>query len=230
MHEIPLKQKAIELRKQGLSYSEILKQVSVAKSTLSLWLQDVGLAKKQRQRLSERKRLSALRGGQSRKDDRIRRTAQIHSEALKELNTVTKQDIWFMGIALYWAEGAKEKEGYTGTGISFSNSDFRMIALFILWLKQICLVESSRIRFEIYIHENNKHRLPEVKAHWAKATGFPLEDFNAIYFKRDKPKTKRKNIGNLYFGVLRVKVSASSNLNRKVAGWVHAICKHCGVV
>lgn len=38
---------AIELRKRGLSYSEILMQVPVAKSTLSIWLHSVGLSKTQ---------------------------------------------------------------------------------------------------------------------------------------------------------------------------------------
>ncbi len=37
------KEKAIALRKQGKTYSEILAKIPVAKSTLSLWLHDVGL-------------------------------------------------------------------------------------------------------------------------------------------------------------------------------------------
>jgi transposase len=56
------KEIAIELRRQGYSYSEILKRVPVAKSTLSLWLRSVGLAKQQKQRLTE-KRLAALKRG-----------------------------------------------------------------------------------------------------------------------------------------------------------------------
>ncbi len=42
------RKKAIQLRKKGLSYSKILKQVPVAKSTLSLWLRSVGLTKRQK--------------------------------------------------------------------------------------------------------------------------------------------------------------------------------------
>ena len=49
--KIEEKQKAIALRKRGYSYSEILAEVPVAKSTLSLWLRSVGLAKKQKQLL-----------------------------------------------------------------------------------------------------------------------------------------------------------------------------------
>ncbi len=41
------KQKAIELRKQGLSYSEIRKKVDVSKSTLSIWCRDINLSNEQ---------------------------------------------------------------------------------------------------------------------------------------------------------------------------------------
>ena len=56
------KQRAITLRKQGLSYNEILKKVPVSKSSLSLWLRSVGLAKEQKQRLTEKKLTSMKRG------------------------------------------------------------------------------------------------------------------------------------------------------------------------
>lgn len=54
IQKIEEKKKAIELRKQGLSYREILEQIPVAKSSLSLWLRSVGLSKKQKQRLTEK--------------------------------------------------------------------------------------------------------------------------------------------------------------------------------
>lgn len=50
-----IKEKAINLRKRGFSYSEILEQIPVAKSTLSSWLHSIGLSKKQKQRLTEKK-------------------------------------------------------------------------------------------------------------------------------------------------------------------------------
>jgi len=54
--------RAIGFRKKGLTYNEILKRVPVAKSTLSLWLREVGLAKRQRQRLTEKRKAAQLRG------------------------------------------------------------------------------------------------------------------------------------------------------------------------
>lgn len=47
-----LQQKAIRLRKEGKTYSEILRVVPVAKSSLLLWFKDVGLSTEQVQRIT----------------------------------------------------------------------------------------------------------------------------------------------------------------------------------
>lgn len=98
-----------------------------------------------------------------------------------------------------------------------------MIKLFMRWLIEVCNVFTNRIHFEIYIHKNSQNNLDSVKKHWSEATGFPAENFKKIYFKRHKIKTNRRNIGNLYYGTLRVRVSASSSLLRRITGWTEAI-------
>ena len=109
-----IKTKAINLRREGLSYSEILKKIPVAKSTLSLWLRSVNLTKRQNQRLTEKKLLAIKKGGQSRKNWRLLNTQQIKEqaflEAKKKIKKIDARDLWLMGIMLYWAEGSKEKE------------------------------------------------------------------------------------------------------------------------
>src|SRR3989338_10887183 len=101
---------ALTLRKQGLSYREILEKVPVAKSSLSLWLQSVGLSRKQKQRLTEKKLASARRGALKKKQDRIFRTKIIKEKAEKEVCKLSERERWLIGVALYWAEGSKEKE------------------------------------------------------------------------------------------------------------------------
>lgn len=49
--KLRLKRRAIKLRKQGLSYSEIRKKVRVSKSTLSRWCRDVAITEEQALRL-----------------------------------------------------------------------------------------------------------------------------------------------------------------------------------
>jgi len=221
--KIEEKQKAIKLRRQGLSYREILEHIPVAKSSLSLWLQSVKLAKRQKQRLTEKKLASGRRGAQKRKDIRIALTKQIKDKARKEIGKLSKRDLWLIGIALYWAEGSKEKEYSPGSRMVFSNSDPYMIKLFLEWLIKIVKIPKEKIYFSVYLHESHKNNLERVVNHWSKYTDFSKEGFSKIYFKKNKINTKRKNIGENYFGLLRISVIESSTLNRKIQGWTEGI-------
>ena len=69
-----LKNKAIKLRTKGKTYSEILKEIPVAKSTLSLWLRKVGLSKSQKQRITKKRVKAGLKGAQKRREQRIELT------------------------------------------------------------------------------------------------------------------------------------------------------------
>ncbi len=221
--KIKERQKAIELRRKGLSYREILKHVPVAKSTLALWLQSVGLSKKQKQRLTQKRIDAALRGAAARHNNRLLLTQKIHNEAFKDIRQISQRELWLMGIMLYWAEGSKEKPERPGSGVKFTNSDPHMIKLFLKWLKEICDIKKEEIGFEIFIHENSKNNIENVVAYWSRVTKFPESYFSKIYFKKHNPKTNRKNIGEQYYGVVQVKIKASSSLNRKIAGWIKAI-------
>src|SRR4051812_29593757 len=94
------KEKAIALRKEGDTYSEILKQVPVAKSTLSEWLKNVGLSKPEFQRLTVKKLAAAKRGGEAKRQQRILRMEKIRTEALKNITHVSNRELWLIGIIL----------------------------------------------------------------------------------------------------------------------------------
>lgn len=224
------KQKAIELRKKGFSYSEILREISIAKSTLSLWLRSVELSKKQKQRLTDKKLAAIERGGLIKKNKRIERVVKIKAKSQEEIKFITKRELWLIGIALYWAEGSKEKEHNIGQGVTFSNSDSFMIKVFLKWLRDILEIKEDEIRFEIYIHENAKNNIRRVINYWVEATDSCSDKFKSIYFKKHKVKTERKNINDNYYGLLRVKIKKSSNLNRRITGWIEGVYKNCGIV
>jgi hypothetical protein len=126
---------------------------------------------------------------------------------------------------LYWAEGSKEKEHNPGSPLRFANSDPYMIKLFLSWLKDLG-VAKERICFDIYLHDNNKYRVKEVIEYWVNHTGFS-ENLFRVYYKKNIIKTKRKNIlPDSYFGVARIYVKESSDLVRKINGWVDGIVEH----
>ena len=227
-----IKENAIRLRKQGLSYSEILKQVPVAKSTLSLWLRSVGLTNTQKQRLTDKKFSAIKRGGEIRRKDRIERTIRIQNTAHKEIRNITigSNSLLLMGTMLYWAEGSKYKANNISQEVCFSNQDPLMIRMFLLWLKKCLHINADQIRFDIYIHENYRSNVESVKGYWTKVTGQSIGKFDKIYYKRHNVHTQRYNIGNTYFGLLRIRVRKSTDLNRKISGWIEEICHKWGVV
>ena len=224
------KNRAIELRQAGLSYSEILKEVKVARSTLSLWLRSVGLAKEQKQRLTLKKLQAAKRGGESKKQSRIERTKDIIKQAGVEIEKVNDKELWLSGIMLYWAEGAKQKETNVSVGIKFSNSDAAMSSFFVWWLKKYLKISDERIVFEIIIHENYKERKDYFIDYWSKILDYPISKLNRIYYKKHNLRNKRKNIGDGYHGQLVIKVKRSTDLNRKITGWIEGFSQQCRVV
>lgn len=214
------------MRKQGKTYSEILAKIPVAKSTLALWLHGVGLAEKQFQRLTEKKLAGARRGGATKKKQRIERSKRIIDTAQREIGILSERELFLIGTIIYWAEGAKEKSYRPGQGIDFINMDSRMIRLFLSWLIEICKVPNNMIGFETYLHTSHAHRIEDIKKYWSRTTGFPINRFSIVRFKKHIPKeTVRKNTGENYYGSLRIKVSRSSTLVRKIAGWTQGIVK-----
>lgn len=225
-----LRKRAINLRREGLSYSEILQKIPVAKSTLSLWLRSVSISKRQTQRITEKRSEAIQRGWQSRKKERIKKTIEIKRNAKLEISRITKKNLFFIGIMLYWAEGAKQKTHDISQGVCFSNSDSLMVKVFLKWLRVCLKITDEDISFDIYIHKNHKDQNKKVKKYWSNVTGFPNSKFDKIYYKRHKLKTNRHNINNHYYGLLRIKVKRSTDLNRKISGWIEGVCVQCRVV
>lgn len=218
-----LKIQAIKLRKEGLSYSEIRKRVPVSKSTLSLWFKNVKLSKEQQQILYLKRCSASLRGAAARRKQRIEITRQIKDKARAQIANISKRELWLVGIMLYWAEGSKERDYRVTSGVTFTNSDPFMAQVFIKWLLTCLDIPEEDINLSIYIHETKKDQLDKVKKYWTSVTRFSTEKFGKIYFKKHKINSKRRNRDESYYGLLRIQVRRSTNLNRKIAGWIEGI-------
>jgi hypothetical protein len=217
------KEYAIRLRKEGRTYSEILNIVQVAKSTLGLWLKEANLSKAENQKFTEAKRLASLRGGEAKKKQRIEKQNTILIKSKSEISLISHHELFLIGVILYWAEGSKEKEHRPGSAFEFSNMDSKIIQIMIIWLLKTCKIHKNMIVFNIFLHETHKNRIVEVKKYWAKITDFPIKNFSTVYWKKNKLNTNRKNTGERYYGVLKIKVKRSSDLVRKLAGWSEGI-------
>lgn len=216
--------KAILLRREGKSYREILEHISVSKSTLSLWLKKVALTDSQVKKLQEKRKACAYIGTQTRRANRITKTKDIMNKSSGEIGVITSRELFLLGVALYWSEGAKQKTKNVSQRVTFANSDSRMVKIFLLWLDRICHIPSKNLSFELYIHQ---------KADIEKAYKFWKQELNIevlpIRYKRHRIKVRR-NVNSDYYGLVRVTVLKSTDLNRKISGWIKGISDNWGVV
>jgi hypothetical protein len=225
MYSNKLKEEAIRLRQKGQSYTEILKIVHVAKSTLALWLHDVGLSQPQKQRLTEKRLQAVKRGGEAKRNQRLKKTQQIEDKALNQIGKISDRELFLIGTVLYWAEGSKQKPHNPSERVNFSNSDVLMIRMFLRWLGAIG-IPSNEIMFSVYLHDTARHRVTEIQEYWSKSLKLRINKFEKIYFTKGSTKSYRKNIGEGYYGQVRVSVLRSTDLNRQISGWIQGIVKN----
>lgn len=210
---------AIKLRNRGLSYRDIQKQVKVSKDTLSRWCRDIILSPDQLEKLRQNKLKGAEKGriiGAKRQQDRrIKETLELLESGKSEVGNLTKRERFLIGIALYAAEGTK-----VDGQVVFSNSDPKLISFMAKWFKEFCMVQNSKFRGNLWIHEN--HDELRATKFWSKLTGIPLKQFHKSYIAENKINSKkiRKHIHE--FGVFGISFSDSKK-HRKIMGWISGI-------
>lgn len=160
-----------------------------------------------------------------RHQQRVKSTQEIFQKSKKEIGHLSERELFLIGIALYWAEGSKQKPHFVSARVVFSNSDPAMLVLFLKWLR-LLKISPDRIAFELYIHETAKERVPEIQRFWSKTLKSSINKFSHVYLKKGNEKTNRRNIGREYHGLIRVKISESTDLNRQISGWVLGICEN----
>jgi transcriptional regulator with XRE-family HTH domain len=210
---------ALKLRKNGLSYSEILKKMDVSKSTLSVWLREIELTNEQKNQLLNKMDKSRYEVAKRKVADRKKRTEEIVRNAKKEVSIFCKEPLFFVGLALYWAEGAKNPT----EKVKFANSDERMILLMMKWFRKVCKVPEKK--FKIHIHMHTLHIRKDIITYWSELTRVPESQFYRPYIKKTSL-GQRRNI--LYNGTCSIMVH-DKNLFRRIVGWKLGLQEHFAV-
>ncbi len=215
-----LRDKVRNLRLKGKSLNEITGLLKVPKSTVRFWCRDISLTKAQRQRLSKKQRIGGILAAEKLRNERIKLTKHLFDEGIRETGTLSKRELFLVGVALYWAEGYQKGDGEFG----FTNANPKMIVLIISWLQRACGVNREKIHLKICINSVHRHRLKEIRRFWSKITDIPTYQF-------DKPTLIKLNNKKLYqnsseyFGTLRIKIYQSTNLKRKIMGWIEGLAR-----
>lgn len=207
------KEKAIKLRRRGYSYKEILAEIKVAKSSLSLWLKDLPLTEVEKLSLKKRKHGNITRGriraGAVLRQNRLLREQSYYEEAKSLFSTHRNDPLFHIGVALYWAEGAKRNNQYL-----FMNSDHEMIQVMVAWLEKYLGYSRREIGYRLYIHKPYAHE--NLEQFWMKRLHVSEVQFRkTIYKPTNLGVKKRPN----YKGCLRIEVPKSRALLCKMKFW-----------
>lgn len=206
-----------DLRREGLSYGEIMDLIDVKKSTLAAWCSSVRLTEEQIRAIKAR---TAQVGGWPRDTNWRRRLeiAELRATARSQVPLLATDPLWVAGLVLYWAEGAK-----TRNHLSMANTDPRALRLFVDWCRTFIRVE-ARFSIHLHLHEGNDERA--AKDHWRVETGLASANFHKTFIK-PAGTGHRKN--HLQHGICTVKMRRASDPWNIVMEWIDAYSTELGL-
>lgn len=224
MTKLLLNEKAISLRKKGLSIKVIANKLHVSTSTASRWCKNVQLTLDQIRRLQQNYR-NPFYGKRGKylnyvKKKTVNKIKKLKEKGIKEIGRLTFREYFITGVALYWSEGFKKDRR-----LGFANSDPSMIKFFLTWLIKVCGVTKEDIRLRVGLNISHKHRINEVEKHWSNLTEVQLSQFQKPFFQKFIWKKEFPNPEE-YFGVLRIRANKQLSLFRKIHGWIEGLRKN----
>jgi hypothetical protein len=212
MYKQSIKDKAIELRKEGYSYSHISFKIDVAKSTLSEWLKNIPFLPNEityRNIIKNNERIVSIS-----RVDKLKSIKDADIYAKGNLGTLSKRDHFIFGLGIYLGEGSK-----IGDYIRISNSDPRIIKFSIDWFKKHFGLGESNFRLRIHIYPDNDE--DKIIKFWINAVSLKREAFFSSYIDGRLNK-KKDRAGVLPYGTAHLSIVSNGKkdfgvlLHRKI--------------
>lgn len=214
------KSKAINFRKQGLSYNEISTKLQVAKSTLSSWLKDIpGFEKIKEDNIRQVKQIwskNIIEYNKKRTAEHLKNRILEIDRYSKDIKKISRNDLFYLGIALYLAEGGKTEK----SNLRFANSDPEVIKIMMKFFHDICHISPEAVNARIHLYEQNRYE--ETLDYWSKITGIDKNRFWQPQLAISKSSKKTKGLRKLEYGTLHLTI-CNAELNRKVHGWMKGV-------
>ncbi len=206
---------AVEMRKSGKSYNDIVSALRIPKSTLSGWFSTIDWSRELRQRLQKDRQsghvirlqeLNKLRGAHL-----ARAYEEARTEAKTEFDTLKYNPLFIAGIMLYWGEGDK----LTKYAVTLTNSDPALIRLYVFFLENICRIPKEKIKAHILIYPDLNEET--CRLYWASRSHISLSRFMKSTVIQGKQKARP-----LKYGVCMVVIS-STYLKVKILEWLRLL-------
>jgi len=188
------RQKAVSLRKIGMTYSGIRKELGIPKSTLSGWLRKYPLTKDQMLLLEKTKKrnrdLSIEKVIVTKQKKRERRLFSIYNQEKQRLLDLNDKELQIAGLFLYWGEGNKRLNG----PISLNNTDPQVVKFTLCWMTKSLGIPRGKIKVYLHLYKDMDTRREIM--YWKNMLKLSLYQFAKPYIKE----SKRENVEHKGFG------------------------------
>lgn len=208
------RKKAIELRLEGKTFTEIKAKLDISKSTLSGWLKGYPLSPEHVKNIYSNRSLWIENYRNTMAKKRALKDKNSYDEQKKFWLPLTHREFLLAGLFLYLGEGTKHGSGY----VCISNSNPKVIEFAKLWFTNSLKVPVSKIR--VLIHLYSDMQVERELIYWGNILNLPRENFRNPYIKNS---TRRglsyKSYGH---GTCNLIIS-DSKLKRKIMQSINAI-------
>lgn len=201
-----LKSKAIKLRKQGYSYSEIIKKLKIPKSTLSGWVKEIQLNNSQKLKIKRRwlKKLEKARekAAKTHRKNKKERLKKIDKKAERFVNNLHLNNQLYKVFlaALYLGDGIK-REG----SVELGSSNPKIAKAFVLLLRKLYRLDESRLKCTVFARYD---QIPEkLEKYWSKLLKIPRSQFYKTYLDK---RTAGSKTYSQYKGVCLIRYTESA--------------------
>ena len=143
-----MKEKAIILRRNGKTYTEISNELNVSKSIVSLWLKNYRLTETERDNVVKNIKYRIDKGRMKSKisirSKRIHNDKVVYEEARKTFDLLFKDTLFCYGLALYEGHGSKNTNYY-----SFTHKDIEIHSIMLNWLYKFSDINKEKLKYKI---------------------------------------------------------------------------------
>jgi hypothetical protein len=198
---------ARRLRGKGLQLKRIAAALGVSVGSVHLWTNDIELTP---EHIAQN--LRGPRGPQN--PEHVRKRVAAWTARCRKERAACQRDgredaregdpMHHAGCMLYWAEGAKKRNG-----IQFSNSDPHIVRLFRRFLTESLAIELDEILMSINVYTNNGLSIEQIEAYWLELLGLPRSSVRTHTLNHMPTSSSGRAKHRLPYGVCTLRVHST---------------------
>jgi hypothetical protein len=201
-HPPYIREKAIKMRRRGMTLDEIAERLALNKTTVFYWIKDIPLGRPRRSNPGQRKGNEKMVAAFKAKRD----AAYLQGRA--EFEQLAKEPTFIDFVCMYIGEGYKRCRNE----VSIGNSDPDVVVLAAHWLRRF---SNRPVRFCLQYHADQD--VDELRRFWGDLVGVEPDEISLQ--RKSNSNQMRKRTWRSKHGVLTVRTS-DTYLRSRLQAWM----------